>query len=150
MGGKKTATYKITPDTGGNRSILTNAGNAADLLSTRYIIRLFLNVPTALPLSMKPDTANPAAQKSTRVQRNGSAPYANKNYIMKGVDSCGSESGNELAGAMRLRPEGNETHKGLSPPCMTATGKNISAVTAAVRCLPPTQDSAPTAGSRYI
>ena len=43
------------------------------------------------------------------------APYANKNYIMKGVDSCGSESGNELAGAMRLRPEGNETHKGLSP-----------------------------------
>ena len=74
-----------------------------------------MNVPTALPLSMKPDTANHAAQKSTRVQRNGSAPYANKNYIMKGADSCGSESGNELAGAMRLRPEGNETHKGLSP-----------------------------------
>ena len=96
-------------------SILTNAGNAAGLLSTRYIIRWCLNVPTALPLSMKPDTANPAAQKSMRVQRNGSAPYANKNYIMKGVDSCGSESGNELAGAMRLRPEGNETHKGLPP-----------------------------------
>ena len=111
--------YHITVSRGYTR--LTNAGNAADLLSTRYIIRLFLNVPTALPLSMKPDTANPAAQKSTRVQRNGSAPYANKNYIMKGVDSCGSESGNELAGAMRLRPEG-----------------------------PPTQDSAPTAGSRYI
>ena len=96
-------------------SILTNAGNAADLLSTRYIIRWCLNVPTALPLSMKQDTANSAAQKSTRVQRVGSAPYANKNYIMKGVDSCGSESGNELAGAMRLRPEGNETNESLSP-----------------------------------
>ena len=95
---KKTAAYKITPETGGNRyrfycdvsgalvcitspyhadtpeeelmkrkagSILTNAGNAADLLSTRYIIRWCLNVPTALPLSMKQDTANSAAQKST-------------------------------------------------------------------------------------